>query len=376
MTKLIFFILFFSALSFHAQSDTISILINKGDILLDENQFEQAAYYYKLALRENKNSYKKDIYQNQIEEKIIFTESLLAYSVNNEDYIKLICQADSLYYCCEIEALKAYQNAYSIVPGCNYPSLKIDAIINSSPEIQKKLLVISAKRKRKQYLDDLELANFYYSKNDYIKAYKLFEKISIYYPEDTISKIKLIEINDQVREDLELFEKTLTHAESYFRKEKYAKSKNLFKNALAIDNDCNICKIKLKSIEYLQKKKEKKTDWGKLSKEADENYRIGNYEMAQYQYIWLAKHDPSMMFFKEKAEEISAILEEEVDEKHSIANAKILLERADIYFLAGEFILAKEHYSKIANRYENSIDNLIYVLERIKDCEHYIQENQ
>jgi len=363
--------LFFLSPLTKGQSDTVSILLEKADDFLIDKNYPQASYYYNLAQSFTPVDTSAASMDRYIQCKIITTDSLYAYSCPNPKFIELLKNGDSLMLCCEIASIRAYDQALRIDGSFDYPSNRISDIIESSPEVQKRLLVIDARRKRKQYTSEIELAQFYYEKGDYFKAMRLFERTSKLFKDDTLAKGQLERLEIKLADEIETFDKLIFEGDSCYKLEKFKDAKLKFETALAIDNECNYCSVRIKSTDYFISRDTKTKDWDLLRNEADANYLIGNYEMAHYQFMWLYKHDVNDLYASKKIGEIEKILEEELDERMMEVNAKLLLEKADHEFILGHYRKAEEIYRKIENRYSKSIDYLVYVQERIKDCIHY-----
>lgn len=357
-----------------SQNDTVSVLMCRADCFVEDSNYTQASYYYSLALSFTPVDTTKGSLEHQIESLIITVDSLHAYSCPNHTYIKLLKKGDSLRFCCEIASLRAYDQALKTNSQYTYPDNRISDIIENSPEVQKRLLVIDARRKRKLYRSEIDLALTYYQKGELFKAMRLFEQTSKMFKDDTLAKGHCNRLQIQLKDELETFNNLIYEADSLYKMEKFKVAKSKFETALTIDKGCNYCSIKLKSIDYFLAHGKKAKDWELLRKEADANYAIGNYEMAHYQFMWLYKHDVNDLYASKIIGKIEIILEDELDERMVISNAKLLLEKADHEFILGHYAKAKELYLKIENRYSKSTEHLIYVKERIIDCQHYIDK--
>ena len=373
-TALIITLLFLLINCFKAQNDTVSVLMKKAETFLTQEDYTQASYYYGLALSYAPIDSSKGSLESIIEAKIITSDSLHAYSSFNAFYIRLLKKGDSLKKCCEIAAIRAFDQAMKIDNSYDYPGNRISDIIENSPSVQKKLLVIDARKKRALYKSEIDLALFYYEKGDLFKAMRLFERTSSMFKDDTLAKGYYTRLQIQLADEIETFDNLMYEGDSLYKKEKFKSARLKYETALTIDKECNLCSMKIKSIDYLVSRGKKIQDWELLRKEADKNFTIGNYEMAHYQFIWLYKHDNNDLYASKKILEIEKILEDELDEKKTISNAKLLLEAADHEFILGHYAKAKEIYLKIENRYSKSIGYLVYVRERIKDCQHALQE--
>ena len=123
-----------------------------------------------------------------IESKIITSDSLHAYSCPNPKFRKLLKTGDSLKLCCKIASILSFEQALKMNNQFDYPANRINDIIKSSPEIKKQLLVIDARKNRKQYTSEIELAKSYFDKGDLFKAMRLFERTSAIFKDDTVAK--------------------------------------------------------------------------------------------------------------------------------------------------------------------------------------------
>ena len=354
-----------------SQSDTVSVLLKKADGFLTDKNYSQASYYYNLAQSFTPVDTSAGSLNRVIECKIISSDSLQAYSCVNPKFIELLKNGDSLMLCCEIASIRAYDQALRIDSRFKYPSNRISSIIEGSPEVQKKLLVIDARRKRKQYTSEIELAQFYFEKGDLFKAMRLFERTSSMFKDDTLAKGHLTRLQVQLADEIETFDYLISEGDSLYNLEQFKEAKLKFETALTIDRECNLCAVRIRSTDYFISRDKKTKDWDQLRKDADANYLIGNYEMAHYQFMWLYKHDINDLYASKKIGEIEKILEDELDERMMSVNAQLLLEQGDHQFILGNYRTAESIYRKIENRYSKSIDYLIYIQERIKDCMHY-----
>ena len=363
-------LLLFTFQSF-SQSDTVSVLLKKADGFLTGKNYPQARYYYNLAKSFNPAETSGGSMHRLIESKIITCDSLHAYSCPNPKFIQLLKTGDSLKSCCKIASIASFQQAIRIESHFDYPGNRVSDIIQSSPEVQKQLLVIDARRNRKQYTSEIKLAKFYFDKGDLFKAMRLFERTSKGFKDDTLAKGYLNRLKLQLVDEIILFENLVYEADSLYKIEKFKAAKLKFEAALFIDKECNLCSIRIKSADYFIIPDKRPKDWDQLKKEADTNFLIGNYEIAHYQFMWLYKHDKKDLHSSKKIGEIEKILEDELNERMISVNARLLLEKADQEFILGNYGNAEVIYRKIENRYSKSIDYLIYIQERIKDCIYY-----
>ena len=200
---------------------------------------------------------------------------------------------------------------------------------------------------------------------------RLFERTSTTIKDDTVAKGYLKELKLQLVDEIKLFENLVYQGDSLYKLEKFKDAKSKFEKALTIDEECNLCFIRIKSADYFIANNKQNTDWNLLKIEADTNFLIGNYEMARYQFMWLYKHDKNDLYASNKIGEIEKILKNETDDRMMSVNARLLLEKADQEFIIGNYAIAEVIYRKIENRYSKSIDYLAYVKERIKDCIYY-----
>ena len=122
-----------------------------------------------------------------IESKITTSDSLHAYSFNNPKFIQLLRTGDSLKSCCKIASIQKFKQASKINSQFDYPINRIKNIIRNSPEVKKQLLVMEARKNRKKYTSEIELAKFYFEKGDLFKAMRLFEQTSVTYKDDTVA---------------------------------------------------------------------------------------------------------------------------------------------------------------------------------------------
>jgi len=364
-------------LTFHSigqsigQSDTVSVLLKKANGFLVDKNYPQARYYYNLAKSFTSADTSAGSMDRLIESKIITSDSLHAYSCPNSQFVKLLRTGDSLKSCCKIASIQKFKQAIRMDNRFDYATNRISDIIQRSPEIKKQLLVIDARRNRKQYTSEIELAKFYFDKGDLFKAMRLFERTSAIFKDDTVAKGHFNRLKLQLVDEIKLFEKLVYTGDSLYKLEKFKAAKLKFEAAIAINKECNLCVIRIKSANYFIANNKQNIDWNLLKGEADANFLIGNYEMAHYQFMWLYKHDNNDLYASNKIGEIEKILEDELDERMMSVNARLLLEKADQEFILGNYGNAEGIYRKIENRYSKSIDYLVYVQERIKDCIYY-----
>ena len=353
------------------QSDTVSVLLKKANGFLAGKNYPQASYYYNLAKSFTSADTSAGSMDRLIESKIITSDSLHAYSCPNSQFVKLLRTGDSLKSCCKIASIQKFKQAIRMDNRFDYATNRISDIIQRSPEVKKQLLVIDARRNRKQYTSEIELAKFYFDKGNLFKAMRLFERTSAIFKDDTLAKGHFNKLKLQLVDEIKLFENLVYEGDSLYKIEKFKGAKLKFEAAIVIDKECNLCSIRIKSADYFITRDNKTKDWCKLRKEADSNFLIGNYEMAHYQFMWLYKHDNNDIYSSKKIGAIEKILEDELNERIMSVNARLLLEKADQEFILGNYGTAKSIYRKIENRYSKSSDYLIYIQERIKDCIRY-----
>ena len=119
-----------------------------------------------------------------------------------------------------------------------------------------------------------------------------------------------------------LFHNLVYQGDSLYKLEKFKGAKSKFEAALTIDEECNLCCIRIKSADYFIANNKQNTDWTLLKREADSNFLIGNYEMAHHQFMWLYKHDKNDLYASNKIEEIEKILKDEIDDRMMSVNAR------------------------------------------------------
>jgi len=353
------------------QSETVSILLKQANGFLTKKNYSQANYYYNLAKSSISADESAERIKKLIESKIITSDSLHAYSCTNPVFIQLLRSGDSLKSCCKIASIQKFKQASKTNGQFDYPINRIKNIIRNSPEVKKQLLVMEARKNRKKYTSEIELAKFYHEKGDLFKAMRLFEQTSATYKDDTLAKGYFKRLKLQLVNEIEVFNNLVYDGDSLYKLEKFTRAKSKFEKALTIDEECNLCFIRIKSADYFIANNKQNTDWSLLKSEADSNFLIGNYEMAHYQFMWLYKHDKNDLYASNKIEEIEKILKDEIDERMMSVNARILLEKADQEFILGNYGNAQVIYRKIENRYSKSIYYLVYLKERIKDCIYY-----
>ncbi len=353
------------------QSDTVSVLLKKANGFLVDKNYPQARYYYNLAKSFTSANTSAAGMDRIIESKIITSDSLHAYSCPNAQFLKLLRTGDSLKSCCKSTSIQKFKQALKMNSFYDYPANRISDIIKRSPEVKKQLLVIDARRNRKQYTSEIERSKFYFDKGDLFKAMRLFERTSSLFKDDTIAKGYFNRLKLQLVDEIKLFENLVYEGNSLYKIEQFKAAKLKFEAAIIIDKECNLCSIRIKSADYFITHDKETNDWSQLRKEADTNFLVGNYEMAHYQFMWLYKHDNNNLYASNKLGEIEKILGDELDERMMSVNARLLLEKADQEFIQGNYGTAEGIYRKIENRYSKSIDYLVYVKERIKDCIYY-----
>lgn len=360
-----------------AQSDTLTSLLNKGDQYLKEKNYIQSKYYYKLAESYINSKSNGAFYEDMVLSRINTVDSLEAYSCSNPEYLTLIQKADSLKICCKIAAMQLFEQANKLNSSCSYPVEQIGKIIDSSPEVQQKLMIFYAKQRRKDYLSQLEMAQIYEKQHRYFKALSIYSYINRMFPEDSVAPHKIDSLQALVEDEATVLEQLLENADVYYRTGELKRARKAYEQALSIDETCNVCTIRLKRIDYLlEHQNSKETDWDQLLLDAEENFDKGNYEMAYYQYLWIHKHDKNNSFVDERLKTISDILADELSEKNIDRNAQLLTEKADRHFMNGEYDKALQVYIKIENRYGAHIKYLQYITERIAECKAYIAEQE
>lgn len=370
-------IIVFWSMNSVAQSDTLTSLLSKGDQYLKENNYLQAKYYFKLAEKYINSKSNGAFYEEMVKSRINTVDSLEAYSCTNPEYIALVHKADSLKICCKIAAMQLFEQANKINNSCSYPVEQIGKIIDSSPEVQQKLMVFYAKQRRKDYLSQLEMARIFEQQNRYFKALSIYNYINRMFPEDSVAPHKIDSLQKLVEDEANVLEQLIENADVYYRTGELKRARKAYERAITIDETCNVCAIRLRRIDYLlDHQTSRETDWDQLLLDAESNFDKGNYEMAYYQYLWLHKHDKSNSFVDERLSTISDILADELSEKNIDRNAQLLTEKADRLFMNGDYDKALQVYIKIENRYGARINYLQYITERIAECKAYIAEQE
>ena len=103
------------------------------------------------------------------------------------------------------EAYEKFKQAIRMDNRFDYATNRISDIIQLSPEIKKQLLVIDARRNRKQYTTEIELAKFYFDKGDLFKAMRLFERTGTIFKDDTVAKGYLKRLKLHLVNEIEVF---------------------------------------------------------------------------------------------------------------------------------------------------------------------------
>ncbi len=357
-----------------AQEDKFDALMSQAKKFKKEKNYTQARYYYELA---RKHNFKPDSIEvdELILKTIISMDSTVVYDNACCKYLDMICKGDSLLSCNEMLALKTFDDAYKLNPIYAYPTDRIDYLLDHSKEIQKQLLIFQAHQKRVEYQFDLNLAQHQMDSGTLYHAYNLYNKIKVKYHFDTIASVKADSLEKILTNEIALFEKVLAEGDELYFEDNLTEAKIKYEYAQSINPDCYSCKSRVRNINYLlEKGKVDQTNWEELQNNAIHNFDMGNYDEAQYQFLWLYKHDPTNETYQAMLEKIETIQQDELEEKNAVKNAQLLLERADSAFLRSEYKDARELYQNIMNRYSENIDYLLYVKERIKDCNHYIDQ--
>lgn len=349
-----------------AQESPRAYLINKGNLLLEEGNSDQARYYYLLAIKQKGEAPTDE----EIKSKVIQLDSTIAYESLNEEFVDLLKKADSLLKMgAYIEALKFFDDANGLEPVYDYPHGRIDQIIETSESIKKQLLIYNAKQNQMTYhkmqkdIEQLENGGFE------IEAYFKYREFARAFHQDSSAILKSETLYSIHKDEIELLKSHVQEGEQAYQNGEFNLAKTLFEKALLINPLCGECEYRLEQIDFCIAQEIKHVeDFAKNLTNAKEDFKTGKYQKAYYQFYWLQKQKPDHIEIATYINKLEELMEAETDERMRKFNADITLEKANEAFLSGDFEKALSNYLKIKNAYLNVVDYAQFVELRIAEC--------
>lgn len=356
--------------------------ISNGDKALALQKYDVATQAYESAIQiKADEQYPKD--------KIAEIKLLLAdiakkeaeEKAKNEQYLKLITEADGLFSSKEYEKAKLkYQSASDLKSEEQYPKGKIVEIDGLLAELANK--EAAEKAKEEQYQKLITEADGLLSSKDYINSKAKYQSASDLKAEEKYPKDKIVEIDGllaelakkeaEEKEKNQQYEQFISQADNNLAAKKYEEAKIAYNQAIEIKSQEQYPKDKLKEIEAIlleiakakaeeeaaeKAEKEKQDKFDALIVEADGFSDSKKYEEAISSYKKALEIKSNEQYPKTKIIEIEAILaeiarkkaEEEsalMAEKDREEKYKNLISKADKSFNLKEYEAAKFTYNE------------------------------
>ncbi len=370
MKKSIFIFFFLFPFIGSSQIDELKQIEANGNSNFNEGNYPEARYYFKLGLRKIKDDITADSLKNIFVNKISIVDSTEAYQSKNISYIQLLKESDSLSEKGEILiALQKLKLAHDLIPEYPYCYFKIDQLIENNPEIKKKLIVISINKNYQSLIADMEIAKALEDKNEMFSALNYFEKMKLNHVHNEKINQNIIRIRNLIKDEINEFDSIYKVAVIQYDRLNYNESRAAFQIAKSINFECRNCMKYITRIDFLIEKDSNTIEITneELLDQADANFNIGKYELAEHQYIIYQKKMGKSEAAQSRIIEIETILKNEQDQKRKIINLKLLFERADKLFYEGNVKTAKELYFTIMNRY-TEYEDVNYLKNRIAQC--------
>jgi tetratricopeptide (TPR) repeat protein len=396
-----------------AKDEKYQQLITEADNLLGSKDYENAKGKYNEALIvKSEEQYPKD--------KIIEIDGLLAdlakseaeQKAKDEKYQQLITEADNLLGSKDYENAKGkYNEALAVKSEEQYPKDKLKEI----EDILANLAKIDAEQKAKdeKYQQLITEADNLLGSKDYENAKGKYNEALTVKTEEKYPKEKIAEI-DGILADLaklqaekdakekaaaELqakYDALISSADQSFNGKEYEKSKEKYNEALAVKQDEQYPKDRIKEIENilaeLAKKKaeeeaakmaeaDKDAKYQEVITLADNAFKFENYQQSKIKYNEALTIKPNEQYPKDKLKEIDDLLAAIEKKKQEEANAALaqkelnekyqgLISSADGSFAMKEYEKAKSDYSLASNLKPTEQ----YPINKIKEIEGILAE--
>lgn len=359
-------------MSLSAQENAREYLVNKGDHLLDGGNVQQARYHYLLALKQDAQIPTDE----QIKSMILKLDSTLAYRSANDEFVSMLSKADSLLkHERYIEALKIFDDANRLEPSFDYTHGRIDQIIASSSEIKKKLLIYNAKQHQLTYQKLLTDIQRLETDGFEIEAYFKYKSFALAYHQDSMVVYKEQQLYLKYKNEIEELLEQLNNGEENYLTGNFNQAKSCFEKALSINPKCQVCVYRLEQIEFCLKQKiNQKLGFNEGLANAKEEFKLGKYQKAYYQFSWLLKQKPDDVEVLTYVNKLEELMEAETDDRMRKFNADITLEKANDAFMTGDYEDALAGYVKLKNAYLDVIEYDQFVEIRIVECLNELEE--
>ncbi|MBN1924618.1 MAG: hypothetical protein JW798_02175 [Prolixibacteraceae bacterium] len=360
--------------------------VKEADALFNRRIFSEALEYYQLALTiKNYELYP----QQQIK---AINDILARLQLNGEDYNRLLREGEKLMFERDYNAARlCYVEAHKLVPDEKFALQKIEEIDHILQSLKQQEGV------RKQYNDEIALADGHFRNKKYDEALQAYEKASKIipsepYPKEQINKIREIlsrENDEQKRlmQQRNAYDLALQKADNAFNQKSYATARSLYLNALQIIPGQEYPSSQIRKIDQLllNMKKEseltksdlEKIDFANLADVSREQREAAYKEaMAMGESFFKAKEWGIARFYFRKAlalipndhtatERLNQTEANIRDTGSDLFKYQEMVDKAKEAFNAGDFSVSKFYYSKALEAKPGDED----VIERIKVVE-------
>ena len=315
-------------------------LIAKADAQLLEKSFNESIINYKKALKLKPNESHPT---NQIKVAEQGIKDQIASSENDRKYENILKTADNQLKNLEYQLAKAtYQQALDLKSEEKYPSDKITFIEDKLKEIADAKIRMEESNKAYQAeilkADGLfNEAKFEEALTTYQSAKKIKEDES--YPDQKINeiKIKLTHIANQQKESLKKYTDYIKNADASFKSQNWKLSKELYNNALSVDESQEYPKKQLEIIEQkineqeasLAESKEKLEKFNSLISQGDNSIKTEDFDMSKSKYLEAKELFPNNSTVDQKLKHLNYLIDQKLKSNQSDSSFKELITQAN-----------------------------------------------
>ncbi len=249
------------------------------------------------------------------------------------------------------EAITSYQEALKLFSFERYPAQQISQIKNKMSENE---LI------RKEFDAVIEMANTYFSEGDYKNAKVEYQFAISLLPNEEYPKNKLIEANKLIADKsfmLEIYEQTLTKADSLFLIRDYKNALETYQRASDLQPREDYPKTQIAQLNLLLNPLEA---YNGLLLQADNFYMVRDFVNAKKLYETAAQTKPADAYPAEMLSKVNqALANKATTDQEDYLNA---IQQGDDYFASGEYLEAQNQF-EFAKRLKPNEDYSIRQLE-------------
>ncbi|RLD63804.1 MAG: hypothetical protein DRJ01_02725 [Bacteroidetes bacterium] len=314
--------------------------IKQADLFFNNKKYSDAKINYKKALSYKPNEQYPQDKIDSINEILVKLKSI------DEKYNKAIQFADNNFNLKYYEKAKQnYSNASLLKPDEEYPKNKII-------EINK--ILISYNEKEKSYKEIIKNADLAFEKEQYEKSKSFYNKALSVKPEEEYPKSKLLKIDKILTQQNAVnlsYKSAIESANQEFNNKNYQSSLSYYQKALAIKPNEQYPKQRVSEIKIiLADVQNKKNEYNKTVKEADNLFFEKEYNQSKMQYEKALKILPDENYPKQKINELIELIASAQREKKSRRELQKqyneIISNADKFFNSKKYNVAKDLYNQ------------------------------